>query len=142
MKGSSLTPFHFPCCQLLSSPLEKVSISNTIVERTARKTFGSGGPTFADSTHWFDVLIYFGQFSSKLRLVFDSLVSLLANQNLPWWKIRALSARRVVALDKNRGIRPIGIEETLRRILVKCFTDVVGDDWVEVFGVDQLAGRL
>ncbi len=45
-------------------------------------------------------------------------------------------------MDKNPGIRPIGIEETLRRILAKCLTEVVGEDLVEVFGVDQLAGTL
>ncbi len=107
-------PLHTSTFDVANSPsLEKVSISDTIVERTARKTFGSGGPTFADSTHWFDVLISFGMSSSKLRVEFASLTSLLADQNLPWWKIKALFACRLIAWDKNPGIGPIGIGETL-----------------------------
>ncbi len=78
---------------------------------------------------------------ANLRLVIASITSLLANKILPWWKINVIFACRKIALDKNSGIHLIGIEETLRRILAKCLTDVVGDDLGEVFGVDQLAGR-
>ena len=40
------------------------------------------------------------------------------------------------------GLRPIGVGETLRRVLGKCVSNITGEDLEGVFGIEQLAGGL
>ena len=47
-------------------------------------------------------------------------------------------ASRLIALDKNQGVRTIGIGEVMRRILGKAMVLVTGVDVEEVCGVEQL----
>ena len=49
---------------------------------------------------------------------------------------------RLFALDRQPGVRPIGIGETLRRLLGKAVADLTGDDLVYAFGSEQLAGGV
>ena len=67
---------------------------------------------------------------------------MLCNTVVPWRKIKALFSNRLIALDKNPGVRPIGVGETLRRILGKAVADITGDDLIDVFGTQQLAGGV
>ena len=43
----------------------------------------------------------------------------MANSSPPWDIYPGLMERRLVALDKRPGVRPVGIGETLRRALAK-----------------------
>ena len=49
-------------------------------------------------------------------------------------------ACRLIALDKNPGVRPIGICETARRIVAKAVLYVVKSDIQEAAGIRQLCG--
>ena len=49
---------------------------------------------------------------------------------------------RLIALDKQPGVRPIGIGETLQRILGKAVVDLIGDDLAYAFGSKKLAGGV
>ena len=49
---------------------------------------------------------------------------------------------RLIALDKRPGVRPIGIGETLRRIMCKTVAELTKHDLDEVLGTDQLAGGM
>ena len=52
-------------------------------------------------------------------------------------------ACRLIALDKNPGIRPIGIEETVRHLIVNPVLPVIRDDIQAAAGPLQLcAGQL
>ena len=84
-----------------------------------RKMGGSGGPSRADS----EMLKYrctrFGAESEELREELAAWTRWLANRLPPWAAYRALMAGCLVALDKNSGVRPVGIGEAIRRLMAK-----------------------
>ena len=120
-------------------PPEKLNITSTD-KKQAMKLFGSSGPSGSDANHWFDALIRFGLESSRLRDLVSQLGNLIANEIISWRKIKTLLSCRLIALDKQPGVRPIGIGETLRRLLGNAVADLTGDNLANAFGSEQLAG--
>ena len=117
---------------------ETVEITGNIIQRVACMMQGSAGPGGCDATHWQDSLLRYGAHSASLRESVASLARTLANMVVSWSDIRALMACRLVALDKCPGVRPIGIGETLRRILGKAVALVTRYDIEDVCGISQL----
>ncbi len=54
--------------------------------------------------------------------------------------IKPLLASRLIALDKNPGVRPIGIGDTARRIIAKAVLRIISTDIQEATGCRQLCG--
>lgn len=52
-----------------------------------------------------------------------------------------LLASRLIALDKCLGVRPIGVGETVRRIISKAILSIIGPDIQEAAGAFQLCAR-
>ncbi len=55
--------------------------------------------------------------------------------------LKALTSCRLIAMDKQPGVRPIGIGEVARRIIGKAILSIVKDDVLKVAGVQQLCVR-
>ena len=53
-----------------------------------------------------------------------------------------LMSGRLIALDKQPGIRPVRVGETWRRIMVKCLLQVVGPETKAACGTTRLTGGL
>ena len=53
---------------------------------------------------------------------------------------RALISSRLIALDKQPGIRPVGVGETWRQLIAKCVLKVAGPEAKSACGTTQLAG--
>ena len=78
----------------------------------------------------------------ELRLIFGDFVEWLGNGRPPWAGYRALMSVRMIALDKQPGIRPAGVGETWRRIMAKCLLRVAGPEAKDAYRAIQLAGGV
>lgn len=119
-----------------------VQITADVVEKVAHKLHGGGGPSGVKADQWTDFLLRYGRSSHQLREAVAALGNKLANEDVPWERIRGLMASRLVALDKRPGVRPIGVGECLRRLLGKCMAEVTGDEVTNACLQNQLCGGL
>ena len=120
-----------------------IEVPERVVEKAARSIQGSAGPVGGDSQCWGALLLKHGAASSRLRRAVGALAEKLANTLVEWEFLRALRSCRLIALDKGGGkIRPIGIGETLFRIVGKSISAVTGDELSEACGIDQLCGGI
>jgi hypothetical protein len=96
------------------------------VEHVASRLSGAAGPSGVDATDLSNWLLRFGKESAALREELASWANWLSNASPPWAAYRALMACRLVALDKQPGVRPVGIGESYRRLIAKCVIAHVG----------------
>ena len=118
---------------------EEVVITSAHVESAVRRMHGAAGPSGTDSAHWHSILLRFGAHSDRLRDQVAALTRKICNQTLPWESLRSLMSNRLIALDKCPGVRPIGVGETIRRLMGKCVAEATKIDLENVCGTDQLA---
>ena len=65
------------------------------------------------------ISVIYGNTSDFLCETLAALTRRLAKTLVPWEDIRALKAKRLIALDKSPGVRPIGIGEVFDRLCAK-----------------------
>ena len=120
---------------------EDSEITGSHILSIAHQLQGGAGPGGCDASHWRDILLRYGSCSTCLR---DSVAGLccLCDSIVPWDSIRALVASRLITLDKCPGVRPIGIGETLRRVIEKAVCMATCLDAALVCGSDQLCAGL
>ena len=99
---------------------------------------GAGGPSGIDGLGWKRLCTAFGPHSADLCNSLASTAKRLCTEYVDPKGIEALVASKLIALDKCPGIRPIGVGETVRRIINKAISSVIKDDVQEVAGVLQL----
>ena len=119
-----------------------VNISCEVVEAVASKLSGAAGPDGVDSVdlrHW---LLRFGKESEALRLEMAQWTEWIANAHPPWAAYRAMMAGRLVALDKQPGVRPVGIGSIFRRLMAKCVIKAIGRQATTVCGSLNLCAGL
>ena len=66
----------------------------------------------------------------------------MSNGLAPWYAYRAMMISRLIALDKQPGIRPVDVGETWRRLMAECMLWVTGQAAKSACGIDQLAGGV
>jgi hypothetical protein len=115
-----------------------LDVTGAHIHFIASRIQGGAGPGGCDANMWHDVLLRYGAHSERLRDSVASLVRRLANNIVPWSDIRGFLSCRLIALDKSPGVRPIGVGETLRRIVGKTVCYLTRDDIEEVCGISQL----
>ena len=69
-------------------------------------------------------------------------VKWMGNWRPPWAVYRALMNGRMIALDKQPGIRPVRVGETWRRLMAKFLMRVAGPEAKAAYGAIQLAGGV
>ena len=106
-------------------------INASLVQKSARSTAGSGGPTKIDAEVWKNILCSksYGKYADDLAEEIAVFARRLCTENIPYANLEPYWACRLVPLMKeDDGVRPVGIGETLRRIVGKCVIKVLGED--------------
>jgi len=122
--------------------LEDSEITGSHILSVAHQLQGGAGPGWCDALFWHDVLLCYGSSSAHLRDSVAALCCHLCNSIVPWDDVRALMDNHLIALNKCPGVRPIGIGETLSRVIGKAICLATHLDAALVCGSDQLCAGL
>ena len=101
---------------------------------------GSAGPSGIDAHGWKRLCTPFKGGSSELCHSLALVARRICTAYVDPKSISPLLACRLIALDKNPGVRPIGIGDTARRIIAKAVLSVVKPDIQEASGCLQMCG--
>ena len=115
-----------------------------MIAKATRLTKGSRGPSQLDAEQYRHIIhsTKFKKESKELREQLAILAKRLATTMVDPSSIEALTACRLIPLNKNPGIRPIGIGEVLQRIIGKSISWVLRDEIQEAAGPLQVATGL
>ena len=80
---------------------------------------GGAGVSGINTSQWKDVILNRGGASLQLREAMPKLTMRLENTNVLWDDKCALKAKKMIALDKCPGIRPIGIGDAADQLCAK-----------------------
>ena len=118
-------------------------INEELIRRATVKTKGGSGPSGMDTDGWRRILVSnsFGTANSALRKAFASVVKKLCTDLIETQTIEVFLSYRLIQLDKNSGLRPIGVEEVLRRIPGKVIIPILQNDVIDCTGSLVCAGQ-
>ncbi len=108
------------------------------IRTAALRTDGAAGPSCIDARGWRRICTSFHTASHDLCHALALLAKRLCTDHVDPQGLAPLVACRLIALDKNPGVRPIGICETARRIIAKAVLNVTRSDILEATGSIQL----
>ena len=115
-------------------------IDADLIRHAAKQTKGSAGPSGLNGHAWRRMCCSFKDASNDLCHSLALLARRLCTEFIHPSILAPLLACRLVALDKNPGIRPIGVCEVARRIISKAILFVIKSDIQEAAGSRQLCG--
>ena len=135
----ALLPGEVPMVQ----PIIFESIDEDMVLKAAQITKGGSGPSGMDADGWRKILSsrVYGDTGRDLRRAFANVIKKMCVDNISDNSLEALMASRLVPLDKNPGLRPIGVGEVLRRIAGKIVMSITKEDVVRASSKAQMCGR-
>ena len=96
------------------------------VQKTAMVTQGSHRPYGVDANDWRRCRSHFGQASTNLCNALAAVARRLATEQMQ--DLTPYNASRLIPLDKNPGVRPIGVGEVIRRIFGRNILRCIGND--------------
>ena len=120
-------------------------IDSEIIMRCAKNIHGSGGPSQIDAETWKHMICSkaHGNEGAQLSEEIAILARRLCSEEIPFEYISTMMSCRLVPLKKSdNSVRPVGIGETLRRIIAKAVTMVLKDDIVLASGCLQTCAGL
>ena len=119
-----------------------LEIERLVVEKISHRLSGSAGLGGTDSNSLQRMMSNFGQTSRALQTQFALMTSWLANTTAPWAAYRGLVAGRLVAVDKQPGVRPVGIGESWRRMMGKIVIHLTSGEAARSCKENQLCAGL
>ena len=135
---------------LLQGPIEQVPstyfecINEDVIKNATRQTKGAAGPSKLDSDQYKLMLVStkFKKEGKELREQIAMLARKLASSIIDPTTLEPLVASNLIPLNKNPGVRPIGVGEILRRIIGKAISWTLKQDIQEAAGPLQVATGL
>ena len=112
------------------------------IRSAALRTEGSAGPSGIDATGWRRLCTSFHGASNSLCSAVAAMTRRICTEYVDPLALHSFIACRLIPLDKNPGVRLIGVCETVRRIIGKSITGVVSSDIRIAAGpLQQCAGQ-
>ena len=108
------------------------------IRAAALRTQGSAGPSGIDAVGWRRLCTGFHRHSSDLCSALAGCARRMCTEYVDPDGLGAFLACRLISLDKNPGVRPIGICEVVRRIIGKAVMATVKGEVLEAAGPLQL----
>ena len=136
------TLLHGPINRVLRSYFD--SIDEVMVLKAASLIKGAWRPPQLDFEQYQHILSSrkFKKENKELREQIARLARLLASEIVDPHSVKALVACRLIPLNKNPGVRPVGVGEVIRRITGKCIGWVMKKDIQGAAGPLQMATGL
>ena len=103
---------------------------------------GSSSPGGTESEALQGWLLKFGEDITILRTSVETFVDWLSNGSPPWAAYCAFMSGRMITLDKQPGVRPVGIGETWRVIFARIILKVTGPEATMACQYDQMCSCL
>ena len=121
-------------------PVRFQPVDEEMTRKAAIRGKGGSGPSGMDVNGWRRILAFnnFGTSSSDLRKAFANKVQKLCIDFDETHTIEAFLSCRLIQLDKNPGLQPIGFGEVLRRIAGKIIVSVLKEDIIKCTGMLQV----
>ena len=105
------------------------------IHKTALKTQGGGaGPSGADANFWKRICNSFQTVSDDLCASMTLVAKKISTSYVDLEGLSAFTACRLMALDKQQGVKAIGIGDVVRRIVSKAILGNIRDEIMEVAG--------
>lgn len=123
---------------LLPHPAYYDCLTANTIRQAALRTKGSAGPSGLSAWHWRRICTSFKSASSDLCHSLALVCRRLCTTYVDPRGLAPLLVCRLIALDKCPGVRPIGVCETVRRVISKAILMVTKDDLREAAGALQL----
>ena len=120
-------------------------IDGQLIRSTMLKMDGAAGPSGLDTAAWKRICISFKTASADLCESHANTARHLCSEHVDPSEISALVACRLIALYKFPGVRPIGVGETVRRVIGKVIATAISNDIQEAASPLQVqicAGHL
>ena len=135
---------------LLHGPIDRIlpsyfdSIDEGTISKAARLTKGAAGPSHLDADLYCHILTStkYKNENKDLREQIAILARKIASEIIDPNSLESYTSCRLIPLNKNPGVRPIGVGEVLRRIVGKSIAWVLKDDIQEAAGPLQTATGL
>ena len=112
-------------------------IDSETITKAVMATHGSAGPSGLDANAWRQLLTGYRP-SQQLAEAIAGFARRISTELVDPVATAAYTSSRLVPLDKNPGVRPVGIGEVVRRIVGKAILRVFSADIRRVAGGDQL----
>ena len=122
--------------------IEFHQIDGGLIRSMILRMDGAAGPSGMDVSHWKKVCTSFARESDNLCDSIAMVARKICSNYVDPLGISALVASRLIALDKNPGVRPIGIGEVVRRVIGKAILSVIKPDILDVTGCSQLCAGV
>ena len=109
-------------------PVMFTSINGLMIKDIALHSTGTAGPSGIDAAAWRKMCSSFKEASSNLCDAIAGVARRMCTARVAPEALSALLACRLVPLNKNPGVRPIGVGEVVRRIIGKAVMKVLKKD--------------
>lgn len=119
-------------------PIVFEKLTAATIRSASLRCQGAAGPSGLDASAWKRLCSLYHGASKELCSTIAAVAKRLCTSHIKSSTLKPFVACRLVPLAKNPGVRPIGICETLRRIIGKAVMAVLGHDIQLIAGSDQL----